>query len=128
MGLPLLIHRLGSVVPIGLAVSGGRAEDDRLTEAGKAGYHEFGLQPALVRFRGVAAAWNSLLLVDNPDSVRGGELLGFSKRLASFVWREEVGPGGRASGECIVRLNEQEIVRIRYRRAGCRCRASPCGP
>lgn len=32
-------------------------------------YHEFGLQPALVRFRGVTAAWNRLLLVDSPDSV-----------------------------------------------------------
>ena len=39
-------------------------------------YHEFGLQPALVRFRGVTAAWNSMLLVDSPASVRGGELLG----------------------------------------------------
>ncbi|QDV35654.1 acetoacetate decarboxylase family protein [Tautonia plasticadhaerens] len=78
-------------------------------------YHELGLQPALVRFRGVAAAWNSLLLVDSHASVQGGELLGFSKRLASFDWREEVGPGGRASGECLVRLNEQEVVRIRYR-------------
>ena len=78
-------------------------------------YHEFGLQPALVRFRGVMAAWNSLLLVDSPASVRGGELLGFSKRLASFDWREEVGPGGRAFGECLVRFNEQEVVRIRYR-------------
>ena len=78
-------------------------------------YHEFGLQPALVRFRGVAAAWNSLLLVDSPDSVRGGELLGFSKRLASFDWREEVGPWGRACGECVVRLDDQEVVRIRYR-------------
>ena len=27
-------------------------------------YHEFGVQPGLVRFRGVTAAWNSLLLVD----------------------------------------------------------------
>ena len=63
----------------------------------------------------MTAAWNSLLLVDSPDSVRGGELLGFSKRLASFDWREEVGPGGRASGECSVRLDDQEVVRIRYR-------------
>ena len=47
--------------------------------------------------------------------VRGGELLGFRKRLASFDWREEVGLGGRACGECVVRLDDQEVVRIRYR-------------
>src|SRR4051794_27229503 len=78
-------------------------------------YHEFGLQPALVRFRGVMAAWNSLLLVDSPASVRGGELLGFNKQLADFDWHEEVSPGGRASGECVVRLGGHEVVRIRYR-------------
>ena len=78
-------------------------------------YHEFGLQPALVRFRGVTAAWNSLLLVDSPASVRGGRMLGFNKQLAEFDWREEVGPGGRVSGECVVRLGGQEVVRIRYR-------------
>jgi Acetoacetate decarboxylase (ADC) len=78
-------------------------------------YHEFGLQPALVRFRAVTAAWNGLLLVDSPDSLQGGELLGFNKQLADFDWREEVGPGGRASGECVVRLGGQEVVRIRYR-------------
>src|SRR5436305_2185679 len=78
-------------------------------------YHEFGLQPALVRFRGVTAVWNSLLLVDNPASVRGGELLGFKKQLADFDWHEEAGASGRASGECIVRLGGHEVVRIRYR-------------
>jgi Acetoacetate decarboxylase (ADC) len=78
-------------------------------------YHEFGLQPALVRFRGVTAAWNSLLLVDNPASVRGGELLGFHKQLADFDWQEQTGPDGRASGQCIVRIEGQEVVRIRYR-------------
>jgi hypothetical protein len=77
-------------------------------------YHEFGLQPARVHFRGVTAAWNGLLL-DNPASVRGGELLGFKKQLAGFDWHEEVGPSGRASGECLVRLGGQEVVRIRYR-------------
>ena len=79
-------------------------------------YHEFGLQPALVRFRGVTAAWNSLLLVDSPDSVRGGRMLGFNKRMGAFDWHEEVGPGGRVSGECVVRHGDQEVVRIRYRR------------
>ena len=78
-------------------------------------YHEFGLQPALVRFRGVTAAWNSLLLVDSPDSVQGGRMLGFDKQLADFEWQEEAGPGGRASGECVVRLGGHEVVRIRYR-------------
>lgn len=78
-------------------------------------YHEFGLQPALVRFRGVTAAWNGLLLVDSPDSVRGGQMLGFTKQLAEFDWREEVGPGCRASGECVIRLGGHEVVRIRYR-------------
>ena len=78
-------------------------------------YHEFGLQPALVRFRGVTAAWNGLLLVDSPASVRGGELLGFRKQVADFEWREEVGAGGRASGDCLVRLGGREVVRIRYR-------------
>jgi Acetoacetate decarboxylase (ADC) len=78
-------------------------------------YHEFGFQPALVRFRGVTAAWNSLLLVDSPASVQGGRLLGFNKLLADFDWREEYGPGGRASGECVVRLGAQEVVHIRYR-------------
>jgi hypothetical protein len=78
-------------------------------------YHEFGLQPALVRFRGVTAAWNSLLLVDSPASLRGGELLGFKKQLADFDWQEQTGPDGRASGECVVRLGGQEVVRIRYR-------------
>src|SRR3954470_16800023 len=67
-------------------------------------YHEFGLQAALVRFRGVTAAWNSLLLVDNPDSVRGGLLLGFNKQLAEFDWHEDLDSGGRALGECVVRL------------------------
>ena len=62
-------------------------------------YHEFGLQPALVRFRGVTAAWNSLLLVDSPASVQGGRMLGFDKQLADFQWQEEAGPGGRASGD-----------------------------
>src|SRR6516165_6405221 len=76
-------------------------------------YHEFDLQPALVRFRGVTAAWSSLLLVDSPASVRGGELLGFRKQLADFEWREGVGAGGRASGDCIVRLGGREVVRIR---------------
>src|SRR5947209_10623209 len=75
-------------------------------------YHEVGLQPALVRFRGVTAAWNSLLLVDSPDSVRGGELLGFKKQLADFDWHQEVGPSGLASGECTVRLGGHEVVRI----------------
>jgi hypothetical protein len=78
-------------------------------------YHEFGLQPALVRFRGVTAAWNHLLLVDSPASLRGGQLLGFHKQLADFGWREEVGPGRRTSGECVVRLAGHEVVRIRYR-------------
>src|SRR4051794_20337642 len=78
-------------------------------------YHEFGLQPALVRFRGVTAAWNCLLLVDSPASVRGGELLGFKKQMADFDWREETGPGGRVEGQCIVRLGGREVVRIRYR-------------
>src|SRR5207249_4157351 len=64
-------------------------------------YHELGLQPALVRFRGVTAAWNSLLLVDSPASLRGGELLGFRKQLATFDWREETGPDDRASGQCV---------------------------
>jgi hypothetical protein len=77
-------------------------------------YHEFGLQPALVRFRGVTAAWNDLLLVDSPASLRGGELLGFHKQLADFEWREAVGPGRRASGECVVRLAGREVVHIRY--------------
>jgi hypothetical protein len=76
--------------------------------------HEFGLQPALARFRGVTAAWNSLLM-DSPASVQGGELLGFHKQLAEFDWHEEVGSGGRASGECVVRLDGHEVVRIRYR-------------
>src|SRR3954452_8411643 len=57
-------------------------------------YHEFGLQPALVRFRGVTAGWNRLLLVDSPDSVQGGQMLGFDKQLAEFDWHEEVGSGG----------------------------------
>src|SRR4051812_44473974 len=78
-------------------------------------YHEFGLQPALVRFRGVTAAWNSLLLVDSPASLRGGQLLGFNKQLADFDWHEEVDPGGRASGECVVRFGGHEVVRIWYR-------------
>jgi hypothetical protein len=78
-------------------------------------YHEFGLQPALVRFRGVTAAWNSLLLVDSPASVQGGRMLGFDKQLAEFDWHEEVGPSGKATGECVVRLGGQEVVRIRYR-------------
>jgi hypothetical protein len=78
-------------------------------------YHEFGVQPGLVRFRGVTAAWNSLLLVDSPASARGGELLGFKKQLADFDWQEEAGPGGRVSGQCTVRLQDQEVVRIRYR-------------
>lgn len=78
-------------------------------------YHEFGLQPALVRFRGVVAAWNSVLLVDSPASVQGGRMLGFDKQLAEFDWHEEVGPGNRASGECVVQLGDQEVVRIRYR-------------
>src|SRR5262249_38679408 len=78
-------------------------------------YHEFGLQPALVRFRGVTAAWNSLLLVDSPASVRGGELLGFQKQLADFDWHEEVGPDGRATGECVVQLGGHEVALIRYR-------------
>jgi hypothetical protein len=77
-------------------------------------YHEFGLQPALVRFRGVTAAWNDLLLVDSPASLRGGELLGFRKQMADFEWREEIGPGSRPSGECVVRLGGHEVVRIRY--------------
>ena len=74
-------------------------------------YHEFGLQPALVRFRGVTAAWNSLLLVDSPDSVRGGQRLGFNKQLAEFDWKE-ADPGHRASGECAVRLGDQDVVRF----------------
>src|SRR5206468_1366523 len=78
-------------------------------------YHEFGLQPALVRFRGVRAAWNNLLLVDSPASVRGGERLGFKKQLAEFDWQEEGGPGVRVSGQCVVRLGDREVVRIRYR-------------
>jgi hypothetical protein len=78
-------------------------------------YHEFGLQPALVRFRGVTAAWNHLLLVDSPASLRGGELLGFHKHLADFDWQEAIGPGSQPSGECIVRLAGHEVVRIRYR-------------
>jgi Acetoacetate decarboxylase (ADC) len=78
-------------------------------------YHEFGVQPGLVRFRGVTAAWNSLLLVDSPASVRGGELLGFKKQLADFDWQEGAGPGRRVSGQCTVRLQDQEVVRIRYR-------------
>ncbi len=78
-------------------------------------YHEFGLQPALVRFRGVTAAWNSLLLVDSPASVQGGRVLGFDKQLAGFEWHEEVGPSGKASGECVVRREGHEVVRIRYR-------------
>jgi Acetoacetate decarboxylase (ADC) len=76
-------------------------------------YHEFGFQPALVRFRGVTAAWNSLLLVDSPASVQGGRLLGFGKQLADFDWREEVSPSGRASGEGVVRLGGHEVARIR---------------
>ena len=78
-------------------------------------YHEFGLQPALVRFRGVTAAWNSLLLVDSPASVQGGRMLGFDKRLAEFDWHEEVGPSGKATGECVVRLGGHEVMSIRYR-------------
>jgi acetoacetate decarboxylase len=78
-------------------------------------YHEFGLQPALVRFRGVTAAWNGLLLVDNPDSVQGGRLLGFNKQLADFEWDEGVDRGGRASGDCLVRIGGQEVIRIHYR-------------
>ena len=35
--------------------------------------------------------------------------------MADFDWQEETGPGGRASGECVVRLGGQEVVRIRYR-------------
>jgi hypothetical protein len=78
-------------------------------------YHEFGLQPALVRFRGVTAAWNSLPLVDSPASVRSGELLGFRKQLAEVDWGEQDCSGDRASGECVVRLGGHEVVRIRYR-------------
>lgn len=78
-------------------------------------YHEFGFQPALVRFRGVTAAWNRLLLVDSPDSVRGGQRLGFDKRTGEFVWQEQIGPGRRASGECVVRFAGREVVRFRYR-------------
>lgn len=77
-------------------------------------YHEFGLQPALVRFRGVTAAWNSLLVVDSPASVQGGELLGFRKRLADFDWQEQTGTDGRASGGCVIRIGGQEVIRIRY--------------
>ena len=63
----------------------------------------------------MTAAWNGLLLVDSPASVRGGELLGFRKRLAGFDWREGTGPGGRVEGECVVRLGGREVVRIGYR-------------
>src|SRR4051794_11744372 len=78
-------------------------------------YHEFGLQPALVRFRGVTAAWNSILLVDNPDSVRGGQLLGFNKQLADFDWQEEAGPDGRAPGGGVGGLGGRAGGRTHYR-------------
>jgi hypothetical protein len=54
-------------------------------------YHEFGLQPTLVRFRGVRAVWNDLLHVDSPASVRGGAPLGLRKRPAEFDWQEGTG-------------------------------------
>ena len=35
--------------------------------------------------------------------------------MAEFDWHEEIGPGGRVSGDCVVRLGGHEVVRIRYR-------------
>jgi len=78
-------------------------------------YHEFGIQPALVRFRGRRAAWNSTLIVDSEASRLGGEQLGVQKELADFDWQEEVFAGGRVRGVCTVRQSGREIAVIRYR-------------
>ena len=88
-------------------------------------YHEFGLQPALVRFRGVTAAWNSLLLVDSPASVRGGRMLGFDKRLADFEWQEEAGPGGRPPASASCGSGATRSSASATGRGGCRCRGVP---
>ena len=77
-------------------------------------YHEFGIQPALVRFRKERSAWNSTLIVDTEDSMRGGMLLGVRKQLAEFDWQEHGESSGRICGECILRQEGKEMVRIRY--------------
>ena len=79
-------------------------------------YHEFGLQPALVRFRGVTAAWNSLLLVDSPASVRGGR----TPRLRQAVGRLRLARGGRAG--------RPGLGRVRRAARGPRGRPHPLPP
>ncbi len=77
-------------------------------------YHELGIQPALVRFRGQRAAWNSTMIVDSESSRLGGEQLGIHKELAEFDWHEETVRGGRVRGKCVVRQGGREIAILRY--------------
>jgi hypothetical protein len=78
-------------------------------------YHEFGLQPALVRFRGVTAAWNGLLLVDSPASVRGASFSGSESNWLTSS-------GGRRSGQVV---GPRAIARATWRPGG---RPHPVAP
>ena len=77
-------------------------------------YHEFGLQPALVRFRGVTAAWNSLLLVDSPASVRGGGCSASTSSWPTSTGRKRRGRavGPPASASC--GWGAEGVVRFRH--------------